>query len=84
MTTIDFNVLGDSDARFEKLCHKGLRKDKAARLASMSRNHITHKVSFSKYDKWTTDELYRKAVEEGIEGCAHMSKRSLVDALREH
>jgi hypothetical protein len=84
MATIDFSALTDGNARFEKLCNKGMRKEKAARLASMSRNHVTHRATFSKYDKWTTDELYRKAVDEGIEGCAHMNKRALIDALREH
>lgn len=77
MATIDYNTFANNEGRFEKLCNKGMRKEKAARAAHRG-------VSFSKYDKWTTDELFRKAVDEGIEGCAHMNKRALINALREH
>jgi hypothetical protein len=82
MATFDYS-LADS-ARFEKLCNKGLGKGKAARLASSSGLSGSRKGSFSRYEKWTTDELYKKAVEEGIDGCAHMTKKALIGALREH
>jgi hypothetical protein len=73
----------DESARFEKFRSKGIRRDKAARIATSS-GYNSRKGNFSKYEKWTTDELYKKAVEEGIEGCAHMTKRALIGALREH
>jgi hypothetical protein len=82
MTHINYPPL-DESTRFEKFCNKGIRRDKAARIATSSGYNL-RKSSFSKYEKWTTDELYKKAVEEGIEGCAQMTKRTLIDALREH
>lgn len=81
MGTFNFGASMDEDARFERLCNKGMRKDKAARMAHSGSGR---KGGFSKYEKWTTDELYKKAVEMGIDGCAQMSKHSLIDALREH
>lgn len=84
MATINHNAFADEDARFDKLCTKGMRKEKAARLAHASHHHIARKGSYSKYEKWTTDALYKKAVDEGIEGAAHMSKRALICALQEH
>lgn len=83
MANNDSQSFSDESARFEKLCHKGMRKGKAARMAQMS-HHLGSKSNFSKYEKWTTDELYKKAVEEGIAGCANMTKRALIGALREH
>jgi hypothetical protein len=73
----------DESARFEKFCNKGIRPNKAARIATSSGYNL-RKSHFSKYEKWTTDELYKKAVEEGIEGCAQMTKKTLIGALREH
>lgn len=85
MTTIDQSSFNIDGGRFEKLCNKGMRKEKAARIANATLHQASHRGgSFSKYEKWTTDQLYKKAVDEGIEGCAHMSKRALINALREH
>lgn len=84
MGTFNFGASMDEDARFERLCNKGMRKDKAARMAHLGHVQTGRKNGFSKYEKWTTDELYKKAVEMGIDGCAHMSKHSLIEALREH
>lgn len=84
MGTFNYSSSMDEDARFERLCNKGMRKEKAARMAHNVRYQAGRKGLFSKYEKWTTDELYKKAVEMGIDGCAHMSKHSLIEALREH
>lgn len=85
MATTDQGSFTIDDGRFERLCNKGMRKGKAARIANAANYPAAHRGgSFSKYDKWTTDQLYKKAVDEGIDGCAHMNKRALINALREH
>ncbi|MEX0939287.1 MAG: Rho termination factor N-terminal domain-containing protein [Pirellulales bacterium] len=36
------------------------------------------------YEEWTKDHLYQKAQQVGIEGRSKMSKKQLVNALRNH
>lgn len=74
----------DSEKRYDKLFSKGLSKGKAARVASSSGHQSGKHKQHPRYEKWTTDNLYQKATELGIEGCSGMSKHTLVSALRNY
>ena len=75
----------NENERYEKLCARGMSRVKAARMThSNNDGEVWRGGKFSKYQKWTTDELYKKAVEMGIDGCSHMNKQALINALREH
>lgn len=84
MASIDRSSAFNDSERYEKLCAKGASRGKAARITCSAANSHGRGAKFSKYEKWTTDELYQKAAEVGIDGRAHMSKQALIDALREH
>lgn len=36
------------------------------------------------YEEWSKHDLYERAVEEGIEGRARMSKKDLINTLRDY
>lgn len=73
------------DRRYEELRKQGMSKEKAARIANTPRQQAGEKGGKSrKYEDWTRDELYRKAKEVGIEGRSGMSKKELINALRNH
>ncbi len=36
------------------------------------------------YEDWSKNDLYEKAVEVGVEGRAHMSKKDLINTLRDY
>lgn len=73
------------DRRYEELRKQGMSKEKAARIANTPRQQAGKKGGKSrKYEDWTRDELYRKAKEVGIEGRSGMSKKELINALRNH
>lgn len=73
------------DRRFEKLYSKGLSKEKAIRVATASGHHASkHDSQHPRYEKWSTDDLYQKAVELGVEGCSAMSKHTLINVLKSY
>jgi len=68
------------------------RSDRArssARIANASANTSRSSVGRKggeggSYDDWTKDQLEKRAREIGIEGRSSMSKKELIDALRNH
>jgi hypothetical protein len=62
-----------------------MSKEKAARIANSPRKQTAKKGGHSsKYEEWSKDELYEKAKDVGIEGRSNMSKKELINALRNH
>jgi general stress protein YciG len=71
--------------RYEALRDEGMSKEKAARIANSDASEVGRKGGkAAPYEEWTTDELYDKAKEVGIEGRSKMDKAGLIDALRNH
>jgi hypothetical protein len=71
--------------RYEALRDEGMSKEKAARIANSDASEVGRKGGKAPpYEEWTTDELYGKAKEVGIEGRSKMDKAGLIDALRNH
>ena len=80
--------IGD-DELYEKVREQGASKEKAARIANASANTSRSSVGRrggegGSYDDWTKDQLEKRAREIGIEGRSSMSKKELIDALRNH
>ena len=72
-----------NEDQYEALRDKGASKEKAARIANSS-NSDKKGGSSNKYEDRSKDELYKKAKEVGIEGRSKMSKKELINALRNH
>jgi hypothetical protein len=73
------------DEQYEALRREGASKEKAARIANTDRTKAGKRGgASSSYEDWTKDDLYERAKEIGIEGRSDMSKKQLVDALRNH
>lgn len=74
-----------NDKQYESLRDQGLSKEKAARIANSDSHETGRKGGKgAKYEERSKDELYNKAKEVGIEGRSKMSKKELIDALRNH
>lgn len=73
---------------YESLRDKGASKEKAARIANAQANksqNPSHKGGKSPaYEEWSKEDLYRRAKEIGVSGRSDMTKRALMDALRNH
>lgn len=74
---------------YQKLRDQGESKEKAARIANAaagsSRGKVGRKGGKSpSYDDWSKDELVKRAREIGIKGRSSMSKKELINALRNH
>lgn len=72
-----------NEDQYEALRDKGASKEKAARIANTS-NSGKKGGNSSKYEDRSKEELYKKAKEVGIEGRSKMSKKELINALRNH
>ena len=73
------------DEQYEELRNQGMSKNKAARIANTSRKKAGKKGGkAAKYEEQSKDNLYQKAKEVGIEGRSKMSKKELINALRNH
>lgn len=73
------------DERYERLREQGYSKEKSARIANTDPHKAGEKGGKGeKYEERSKDELYSKAKEVGIEGRSKMSKKELIDALRNH
>lgn len=73
------------DERYERLREQGYSKEKAARIANTNAQKAGKKGGKGeKYEERSKDELYSKAKEVGIEGRSKMSKKELINALRNH
>lgn len=72
-----------NEDQYEALREKGASKEKAARIANSSDSGQKGGKS-SKYEDQSKEQLYKKAKEVGIEGRSKMSKKELINALRNH
>ena len=72
-----------NEDQYEALRDKGASKEKAARIANTS-NSGKKGGNSEKYEDRSKDDLYKKAKEVGIEGRSKMSKKELINALRNH
>lgn len=72
-----------NEDQYEALRDEGASKEKAARIANSSQSGKKGGKS-SKYEDRSKEELYQKAKEVGIEGRSKMSKKELINALRNH
>lgn len=72
-----------NEDQYEALRDEGVSKEKAARIANTS-NAGKKGGKSEKYEDRSKDELYKKAKEVGIEGRSKMSKKELINALRNH
>lgn len=72
-----------NDKKYEALRDEGMSKEKAARIAN-TKNSGKKGGKAGKYEDRPKRDLYQKAKEVGIEGRSKMSKKELVNALRNH
>jgi hypothetical protein len=74
---------------YREVRKSGASKEKAARIANASAGQGRKKVAArggasGSYDDMTKEQLYQRAKKVGIAGRSGMSKRQLIDALRNH
>jgi hypothetical protein len=80
----DMSSIKDEE-QYEALRDQGMSKEKAARIANTDRSGAARRGGASAaYEEWSKDDLYDRAKEVGIEGRSSMTKRQLIDALRDH
>lgn len=72
-----------NEDQYEALRDEGASKEKAARIAN-STNAGKKGGKSDTYEDRSKDDLYKKAKEVGIEGRSNMSKKELINALRNH
>lgn len=74
---------------YEELRKDGASKEKAARIsnaaAARGRKAVGRKGGRSgSYADWTVDDLRKRAKELGLTGYSGLTKRQLIDKLRDH
>ena len=73
------------DEAYDALREEGYSKEKSARIANTDRKKAGKKGGkHDKYEEWTKDELYERAQEIDIDGRSTMTKKELIEALRNH
>jgi hypothetical protein len=74
------------DERYEALRREGASKEKAARIANTGSRSSTGRKGgkAGAYEDRSKEDLLKKARQVGIEGRSKMSKKQLIDALRNH
>ncbi|MBO6879125.1 Rho termination factor [Winogradskyella sp.] len=70
-----------NEDQYEALRDKGYSKEKSARIANTP-NAGKKGGKASRYEEWTKAELYEQAKNVGIDGKSKMSKKQLINALR--
>ena len=70
-----------NEDQYEALRDKGYSKEKAARIAN-TEDSGKKGGKAKPYEAWTKDELYEQAKNVGIDGRSKMSKKQLINALR--
>jgi hypothetical protein len=68
---------------YESLRDEGMSKEKAARISNAKAEGSLKHRSTHLEDR-TKDQLYKEAKKIGIEGRSDMSKKELIDAIRDH
>jgi hypothetical protein len=68
---------------YEALRDNGMSKEKAARISNAKANGSLDHDSRDLEDR-TKEELYDEAKDIGIDGRSEMSKKELIDAIRDH
>jgi hypothetical protein len=68
---------------YEALRDDGMTKEKAARISNAKANGSLDHDSRDLEDR-TKEELYDEAKDIGIDGRSEMSKKELIDAIRDH
>ena len=71
------------DEHYEALRDKGYSKEKSARIAN-SKGAEKRGGKAKAYEDRTKEDLYEEAKKVGIEGRSKMTKKELMDALRNH
>jgi hypothetical protein len=70
-----------NEKQYQALLEIGYSKEKAARIANTP--DAGEKGGNAKpYNEWTKEELYQQARKVGIQGRSYMSKKNLIDSLR--
>ncbi|WP_394774235.1 Rho termination factor [Flavobacterium sp.] len=70
-----------NEEQYNSLLKKGYSHEKAVGLANASQTD--QKGGNSKpYNEWTKEELYQEARRVGIQGRSYMSKKNLIQSLR--
>jgi Rho termination factor, N-terminal domain len=74
---------------YQRLRDQGESKEKSARIANAaagsSRKQVGRKGGKSgSYDDWSKEDLVKRAREIGIKGRSTMTKKELINALRNH
>ena len=72
-----------NEEQYEALRDKGMSKEKAARIANTP-NSGKKGGKQPPYEQQTKDEVYSQARKVGIEGRSNMTKKELINALRNH
>jgi hypothetical protein len=71
----------NNEKQYQALLEIGYSKEKAARIAnSPDAGEIGGNAK--PYNEWTKDELYQEARRVGIQGRSYMSKKNLIQSLR--
>ncbi len=70
-----------NEKQYEALRDKGYSKQKSARIAN-TKNSGEKGGKSEKYEERSKKELYDKAKQVGVEGRSKMSKKELINALR--
>lgn len=75
--------------QYEALREDGMSKEKAARISNASAKEGRSKVGRrggkgGDYEERSKEDLYKKASEVGIGGRSKMTKKELINALRNH
>lgn len=74
---------------YQKLRDEGESKEKSARIANAAAGSSRKKVGrkggkSGSYDDWSKEDLVKRAREIGIKGRSKMTKKELIQALRNH
>ena len=72
-----------NDRKYEALKSEGMSKEKAARIANTPKSGKKGGKA-GKYEDRPKQDLYQKAKEVGIQGRSKMSKKELINSLRNH
>jgi len=72
-----------NEDQYEALRDQGYSKEKSARIANTP-NAGKKGGESEKYEERTKDELYKQAKKIGIDGRSKMTKKELIEALRNH